>query len=231
MSSSRPLKTFEKEILLEITPLKTGFFFSILHQSTTGRFLKEPTSFSQSLWRLDLQTEEFREKTSRKQSGKHKQIYMNTSVTRMWINSILFYIQRLKRLHKENETEQHKNDNLTGNPESGGNSPVEKPPPARPGPLTAPFPRHKHTRTISKDSRGKGKVSAAIPAAPKGLIFPAPNVSTGSESAELGQARSFPNLWSTSQAQLIFQVWWLLPIFTTRWNLHDQSWRCLVTKY
>lgn len=112
MSSSRPLKTFEKEILLEITPLKRWFL--ILHQAPQEGFLlfflNSQHHFLKACrgwiykWKISGKNIQ---KT--KWKAQAKRIDMN-KVTSMWINksnSILFYIQRLKRLHrKQNQAAQ-----------------------------------------------------------------------------------------------------------------------------
>lgn len=164
--------------------------------------------------------EDFRKKHPENQvESTSKRIDMN-KVTSMWVNksnSILFYIQRLKRLHRKTKPSSTKM-TIEQEPPSLVEISLWKilPPPAPP---TAPFSRHKHTRTISKskDSRGKGKKSLQpFLQLPKGS-FSLLQVSLH----RLSHTRSFPTL--PEAAQLILQGLWLLPVFTVRWSLHDSK--------
>lgn len=128
--------------------------------------------------------EDFRKKHPENQvESTSKRIDMN-KVTSMWINksnSILFYIQRLKRLHRKTKPSSTKM-TIEQEPPSLVEISLWKilPPPAPP---TAPFSRHKHTRTISKskDSRGRGKSLCSHSCSFQRVHFPCSRcLSTGS---------------------------------------------------
>lgn len=142
----------------------------------------------------------FQEKTSRKPSGKHKQKdwHEHPQVTSMWINksnSILFYIQRLKRLHrKQNQAAQKWQ--LNRNHRVWWKFPCGK---------SSPRPPHRQLHSLGTNTQGQSlraktagegeKVSAAIPAASKGFIFPAPGVSPQAQPHQ-----ELPNLARSSSA-------------------------------
>lgn len=71
--------------------------------------------------------EDFRKKHPKnKVESTSKRIYMNTPVTRMWINKLHPLLHpKAEKTPRKNKTKAAQNDNLTGNTEFGGTFPVD----------------------------------------------------------------------------------------------------------